>query len=181
MLRILGYEMCDAITDSDHRPVSASIKIFLPKGRTDMLVMSPQINGADYAKSPELLRDTFRLMKIRFFDLDVKWVESEPPVVASFYKKSSVTSWFSASELSVSHSHAKFGGAHSCMVYFPLPNEDPLAAYRKTVLMNQALGSNGDDTVTPLTARNMKYVHNFVLGKSDVMEVRSVVCPAAAR
>lgn len=177
----MGYEMCDAITNSDHRPVSANIKIFLPKGPSDMMVIPPQINGPDYSKSPELLRDSFRLMKIRFFDLDVKLLENEPPVMSSFYKKSSLTSWFSASDISSGGGHPKFDGAHSCMVYFPLPNEDPLAAYRKTVLMNQALGSTADDTTTPLTARNMKYVHHLILGKSDVMEVRSVVCPAAAR
>lgn len=73
--------------------------------------------------------------------------------------------------------------AHTCIVYFPLHNEDPLSHLRKGMLMNQALNVGQDSRGQFLKAKNIQHIHTFNLSEFEdgVLEFKTIACPDSAR
>lgn len=125
-----------------------------------------------------------RLLKLRIYDLQIVWDGDHVPASLPL----SLSRLPSASSGS-SKASEKVGPAnYNCMIYFPLQNEDPLAPFRKSVLMNQALSGskcrNGSSTPAVFGGKNMQYIHSFKFTEDEeggVHEVRSVVAGSSAK
>lgn len=166
LLTIEKYDMCDAVACSDHRPVSCVIDIRIKDSSYQSAAAVPPLGvrreGKD-AALPPTLPDSTRLVKIRIYDLQLKLQSSPPPSPSS------------------SSSHT-VGKVKTCVVYFPLQSEDPLALVRKPFLMNQALNSTVDKTHSLVTPKNMQYIHYLDMQKSNgFLEFRSLACLDSVR
>lgn len=190
MLKIVKYDMCDAITPSDHRPVTASIDIFVkPLPLADSCAPTK-----DLTKGMPVLPKTTCLMKVRLSNLQLNWIapialttcETPTPTLIGSASQSFGVFWQST----LNEGSFRFQGTGrsssmdtiNCMVYFPLQSEDPLAELRKAVIINHALNGSGQEGAI-LTARNMQYIHSFKLCPSDdrVLEFRSLCCSSTTR
>lgn len=153
--------MCDAITCSDHRPVSCVIDIHI-KDSSSLSGDSGVTREEKHGPLEPTLPDNTRLVKIRMYDLQLNLLSSP------------------ASSPNSSGSHT-LGKLKTCVVYFPLLSEDPLSRVRKPFLVNQAL-NNFKDAHGILTPRNMQYIHHLDVQKSDgLLEFRSLACLDTAR
>lgn len=190
LLRILKYDMCDAITLSDHRPVSAAI---------ELTVKEPEVIpfasfGAGQSKgsvTAPVLPESTQLIKIRLYDLRITWFDPANPSDSSD-SFDRVTPRLLGSFQSLASSFSRrtnsFGSSfradpYTCMVYFPLANEDPFEPLRKSVTLNQAISLGTNQGGTLLTAGNMQNIHSFNVGQTDneVFELRSLACSRSAR
>lgn len=195
MLKIQKYDMCDAITPSDHRPVSAAIDILVGNPSTSREYILSTFNSRSISDGT---LPSMHLVKIRIFDLEIKWFDthlvqenSSLPSWAPFTSSilaSSLHNSVSGLEMNMgaqnsSRIRPKTGGAQKCMIYFPLYHEDPLATVRRENLMSQALNVETGPGDGPSSAKNMKYIHSFRIGQSEheVLEFRSLICLESAR
>lgn len=148
------------------------------------------------------LPDSARLIKIRLYNLQIRWSDSltsagseSAPIPLSVLRSLSMRS------SSIGSKQGSFGsllsrgsngsqrlmdvsvGAHTCMVYFPLQNEDPLSEFRKPLLINQALDVGTGAGEGLLTGSHVRYIHTFRLHelKDGVMEIRTLACMERAR
>lgn len=147
------------------------------------------------------LPETARLINIRLYNLQIRWLDSltsasslSAPIPLSVLRFVSMRSSSFGSRqgsfgsiLSKGSSNGSLPmesvAAHTCMVYFPLQNEDPFSEFRKPLLINQALDVGTDPEGGLLTGRHVRYIHTFRLSelKDGVMEIRTLACMARAR
>lgn len=80
LLKIQKYEMCDAISASDHRPVTAAIELLVktwpPRNIGDSTLL-PRLAAESNRRLPPLPENT-QLLKIRLYDLEILWGDSAP-------------------------------------------------------------------------------------------------------
>lgn len=188
-LRIRKYDMCDSITASDHRPVAAAIDLEV----SDSVYMDESSSLPATATFDEQvfqsLPETIRLLKIRIFDLQVHWYESdktEPRSMVSGLISSLSNAPHSLSRTrSAEATNISLGGTDNCIIYFPLQNEDPIYSFRRSVLMNHALSVGSSQESKFLAARNLSSIHSFRVNQrrfdEDILEFRSLVCSDTAR
>lgn len=80
LLKIERYDMCDAITASDHRPVSAAIDItVLEPCKETIDNLDDEDSSGTLTAAASALHQSARLMKIRLDNIQLKWREASLP------------------------------------------------------------------------------------------------------